>query len=164
MPTTEATPLILAMRDLELGVAELPGDEDHPRILVYHAHTSLNASADAVSWCSAAMCAWHEEAGIPSPRSAAARDWMAWGIAIEGWQNVRPGDVMVEWRSHPDSWKGHVSMIVDWPVHSASQTVVGGNQRERGMDRVCIKERLTDKVLGYRRWVGDVHDAPTRRI
>jgi len=151
---SDLPPLLRAHLDLINDVREIQGPEAHPRILEWFAHTTLDTDSDETANCSAAMCAWHEESGIVSPRSAAARSWATWGIEVHGWQNVRPGDVMVEWRGHPDSWKGHVSMICDWPVHSMTQTCIGANQRERGFDRVCIKERLTDKVLSYRRAAG----------
>ena len=146
------TPLLLAMADLEAGVVEIPGTEHHPRILEYHRNTTLGAAKDEVSWCSAAVCTWHEEAGIPSTRSAAARSWLEWGIPIRR-QKAQPGDVCVFWRESRDSWKGHVALLADIPTNPLQITCVGGNQREGGADRVCLKDLLVDKLLDIRRWV-----------
>lgn len=148
-----ATPLLIAMRDLHAGVFEIPGRENHYRILEYHGYTELEAKKDEVSWCSAAVCAWHEESDIESTRSAAARSWLEWGVAVDR-MDARPGDVVVEWRVSPGAWQGHVYLLADWPTNPLNLTGVGGNQREGGVDCVCIRERLVDKVLGIRRFDG----------
>ncbi len=145
------SPLLRAHLDLARNVCEIRGEEHHKRILEYFRYVEGDFDRDEVHWCSAACCAWFEESLIESPRSPAAISWMNWGVPVVGWQNTKPGDMMVEWRVHPDDWRSHVSLIADWPVHSMTQTVIGGNQRERGVSRVCIKERTTDKVRGYRR-------------
>jgi hypothetical protein len=36
----------------ELGTTEVPGTQNNPRILEYHATTTLKATTDEVPWCS----------------------------------------------------------------------------------------------------------------
>ena len=65
----------------ELGVEEIPGDADNPRIVEYHAATTLRASDDEVPWCSS-FVNWCMRDIFPTTGSARARSWLAWGIPI----------------------------------------------------------------------------------
>jgi uncharacterized protein (TIGR02594 family) len=64
------------------GVKEVRGGEN-PRIIQMHSYTTLHAKEDEIAWCSAAVCAWMEEVGIESTKSAAAISWATWGIGLE---------------------------------------------------------------------------------
>lgn len=63
----------------ELGVSEIYGKRDNPRIVMYHASTKLGASPDEVPWCSSFVNWCMEWAGREGTNSAAARSWDAWG-------------------------------------------------------------------------------------
>ena len=63
----------------ELGIREVAGPAANPRIVLYDSFTTLKATSDEIPWCSSYACFCMETAGIPSPRSAAAASWMAWG-------------------------------------------------------------------------------------
>ena len=69
----------------ELGVEEWRGDLHNPRILEYHATTTLGDWArnrDETPWCSS-FCQWvMAEAGIAGSGSAAARSWIRWGREV----------------------------------------------------------------------------------
>jgi uncharacterized protein (TIGR02594 family) len=126
----------------DLGVKEVPGKGTHPRIAEMHRNTSLKATGDEVSWCSSAVNTWMVEAGKKGTDSAAARSWLSWGLPVEA---PRRGDVVVFWRGSPDSWQGHVALVL---AHDGRQMVtIGGNQS----NAVTIARPSTDRVLGYRR-------------
>lgn len=127
----------------EIGTAEVRGGEN-PRIIEYHAETSLRATEDEVSWCSAFVCWAFERSGIPSTRSAAARSWLQWGS-----ETSRPevGDVVVLWRESPDSWKGHAGFFVGFDGDGDSVRVLGGNQG----DAVSVATFPRSRILGFRK-------------
>ena len=59
----------------EMHQAEIPGPMANPRIVEYHATTSLKATFDEVPWCSAFVNWVMEQAGIKGTGSAKARSW-----------------------------------------------------------------------------------------
>ncbi len=138
----------------EVGVAEVPGREHNPRILEYHAATSLRATADEVPWCSAFLNWVFACVGIQGTGSAAAASWIFWGEALE-----RPkfGAVVVLGRAGlaPAAYTGltpdakgfppaHVGILIrdegEWIA------VLGGNQG----DRVKVSKFPKSRVIGYR--------------
>lgn len=127
------------------GILEVPGDKAHPTILSFFKHTSLKGSklalSDETAWCSAFACACMEQAGIKSPRSARARDWLKWGVELT---EPRPGCIVVFWRGHPTGAEGHVAFFVDGDATTVH--VLGGNQR----NRVCVAPYERDHVISYR--------------
>jgi uncharacterized protein (TIGR02594 family) len=69
----------------ELGVRELPGGEHEPRILEYHATTTLGdwgRSRDETPWCSSYVN-WCVGAYGVGTDNALARSWLRWGVACE---------------------------------------------------------------------------------
>lgn len=77
-----STPIWLEHARKDAGLREIRGGES-PRIIAMHDHCSLHAKEDEIAWCSAAVCCWLEEVGIPSIKSAAAKSWLSWGVALE---------------------------------------------------------------------------------
>lgn len=73
-----STPVWLEHAYKDKGVCEVRGGEN-PRIIEMDSHTTLKAKEDEIAWCSSAMCAWMEECGIESTKSAAAISWATWG-------------------------------------------------------------------------------------
>jgi len=67
----------LAMR--ELGQEEIPGPVANPRILEYHATTTLRSRSDETPWCSSFVNWCMQQAGLSGTKSAAAISWMHWG-------------------------------------------------------------------------------------
>lgn len=141
-------PAWLALALAELGTAELAGSRHNPRILEYHACTTLKATQDEVPWCSAFAC-WAMEGGelgraIRSTRSAAARSWMQWGVELK---QPRLGCLAVFSRSSNPAF-GHVAFYLDG--YGGMLDILGGNQS----NRVCIAKYGTGRLLGYRWPVG----------
>ena len=62
----------------EIGQHEVKGGEN-PRILEYHAATTLEAREDEIPWCSSFVNWCFQQAGIEGTRSAAAISWTKWG-------------------------------------------------------------------------------------
>lgn len=65
----------------ELGQHEISGDEN-PRIIAYHATTTLHAMEDEIPWCSSFVNWCMEQAGIKGTNSALAKSWLNWGKSI----------------------------------------------------------------------------------
>lgn len=74
-------PKWLEIAEGEIGVAEKRGGEN-PRILDYHAATSLRAREDEIPWCASFVNWCLREAGIPGTNSAAAISFASWGDRI----------------------------------------------------------------------------------
>lgn len=123
----------------ELGVSEVRGGEN-PRILEYHATTSLRATEDEVSWCSS-FCNWClSRAGIRGTGSAAARSWLSWGDELKA---PRLGCIVVLSRGTNPA-QGHVGFFLDSGVLGVY--LVNGNVG----DRVAVSLFQHSRVLGYR--------------
>ena len=133
-------PRWLDIAERELAVSEIPGEDHNPRILEYHATTTLAAAQDEVPWCSSFVNWVLQKAGIPGTRSAAARSWLAWGRTID---EARSGCVTV--LSRGDNPKaGHVGFYVgDQGPHVL---ILGGNQQ----NAVSVASFPEKRVLGYR--------------
>lgn len=138
---TEEPQWLVAARK-ELGTKEVQGSGNNPRIVAYHAETSLGPSDDSISWCSSFVNWCMKQAGIKGTKSAAARSWLQWGKAVS---NPEPGDVVIFWRESPSSWKGHVALFLK--DDGSYVTVLGGNQS----DSVTIARYPKSQLLGYRR-------------
>jgi uncharacterized protein (TIGR02594 family) len=148
------SPLLIAVRDLENGVEEIRGSMHHPRIV-----TALQfvryavAPKDETAWCAAIASLWLAEAGcVDGPRTASARGFLTYGTHVRR-HDAKPGDAGVFWRGRKDDGvTGHVGIIADVLSNPVQLTVVGGNQREMGADRVSIKELLVGRLLDIRRF------------
>lgn len=136
--------LIAALDELTFGVREIPGDADNPRIIEYHAATSLGASDDEVAWCSAFANWCMARAGIAGTNSAAARSWLTWGVPLAV---PRAGCVAV-FKRGLSAWQGHVGFYLG-TTSAGNVVVLGGNQS----DAVTVTTCQHGDLLGYR-WPG----------
>jgi uncharacterized protein (TIGR02594 family) len=127
----------------ELGVGEVPGPEDNPRIVEYHKACDDELTHDSVAWCSSLINYCMKEAGEIRTKSRAARSWLGWGVEIS---EPIYGCVCVLWRDEPGSWKGHVGFFLG--LAGADVILLGGNQR----NEVSVRRYPQERVLGYR-WV-----------
>lgn len=128
----------------ELGVREVPGEADNPRILEYQRCTSMGPTHDETPWCSAFACWVMEKAGIVSPRLANARSWLKWGDALT---EPRHGCVIVFSAPARGPHAGHVGFWLDKPHGSGFWVrVLGGNQGNE------VREALypAASVIGWR--------------
>jgi uncharacterized protein (TIGR02594 family) len=106
----------------ELGIEEIPGNEDNPRIVEYLRTVFDCGQHDEVAWCSAFANWCIAHAGFNPTHSALARSWLNWGIAL---RVPVPGAVMVFARGS-QSWQGHVAFYVG--EGRVGYKVIGGNQ------------------------------------
>jgi len=136
-----SNPLWLEIAKKELGVKEVDGDGNNPRIIQYHAQTTLKATEDKISWCSSFVNWALYKAGIKGTQSAAARSWLNWGRELKV---PRVGAVVVLWRGKKDSWQGHVAFYVR--EDEKYYYLLGGNQN----NEVNISPYLKSRVLGIR--------------
>lgn len=117
--------------------------QDNPKIIAYHAATSLGAKVDEIAWCSAFVCWCLEQAGIRSTRSAMARSYLTWdgGLALE-----KPvvGAIVVLARGLPGSNQGHVGFVA--AIRPGAIAVLAGNQG----NAVSLQWFPIDRVLAYR--------------
>lgn len=132
----------------ELGEREVKGERDNPRIVAYHAVTSLAAPDDETSWCSSFACWCVAQAGGRHPASARARDWL--------WDDLRPvtvpqlGALAVFRRGSGRGAAGpsvrrapsHSGFVVGWT--GGSLAILGGNQS----DSVCVRLYPRSRLLG----------------
>jgi uncharacterized protein (TIGR02594 family) len=135
----------------DLGLRETPGPHTHPRILemldsadggLDDDKTLQNIRDDETPWCSSALCAWMEEAGIKSPRSAMARSWNRWGVALA---DAAVGAVVVFWRGSRTGPSGHVGIVVGRDKRG-NLMVLGANQG----NAVTVAPFGRERVLSYR--------------
>lgn len=133
--TSSLTWYVVARR--ERGVKESIGLADNPRIVEYHAATTLRATDDEVPWCSSFVNWCVLQAGYKGTRSAAARSWMKWGTKID---TPVEGCIVVLTRLGG----GHVGFYVGGHA-SGTIHILGGNQS----DSVRVSGYLESRVLGY---------------
>jgi uncharacterized protein (TIGR02594 family) len=141
-PKPIVDPPWMKLAKAELGVAEVPGDEDNPRVLAYYAdagHPQIDH--DEVAWCSAFSSAMLERAGYASSKSLAARSYLPWGKELK---KPKPGCIVVFSRGNPRGWQGHVGFYVGETATHIK--VLGGNQS----NKVSIALYSKSRVLGYR--------------
>lgn len=125
----------------ELGVREVMGPGDSPRVLEYLASTDLDRAAaadDETPWCSAFVNWCVEKVAMAGTNSAAARSWLGWGRTL---YVPRRGVITVLKRGEGH---GHVGFFVSRSTDGV--TLLGGNQD----NRVCVATYDITRVLGYR--------------
>ena len=128
----------LRIAEGEVGVKELAGADDNPRIVAYHQTTTLKATEDSVPWCSSFVNWCMEQAGYKGTKSAAARSWLGYG---EGCGEFIPhGSIVVMKRKGG----GHVGFKVG--EDNFYVYVLGGNQA----DEVNVRKFAHTQVLDYR--------------
>lgn len=121
----------MAIAEGELGQTEIAGPAANPRIITYHATTSLAAQSDEVAWCSSFVNWVMKQAGYSGTSSAAAKSWKGWGTGCE----PRYGAITVV-RHHQagmDAATGsssgyHVAFFLNRDAQHIS--LLGGNQHD----------------------------------
>lgn len=120
----------------EIGVKELRGIADNPRIVTYHASTTLRATDDEVPWCSSYVNWVMKTAGYPYTKSAAAKSWLNYGTKIDA---PVQGCLVVLTRmggNHVGFYDGTTNGLI---------RILGGNQD----DAVNIKGFYPYRVLAF---------------
>ncbi len=138
----------ITIAEQEKGVHEIPGGENHPRVVEYlHSTTNLNKaskSKDETPWCSAFVNWCLTQAGYDGTNSALARSWLKWGQAIT---EPRRGCIVVFTR---EAAFGHVAFYLD--ETDTHVKVLGGNQLNLETKIYEVSEKYYPKadLLGYR--------------
>jgi uncharacterized protein (TIGR02594 family) len=127
----------LKIAEGEKGVKEITGISSHtPRILEYHAMTTLKAKQDEVPWCSSFVNWVMDRAGYPITKSAAAKSWMKWGVEVP----LQYGCIVILKRTgghHVGFYTGETANTV---------YLLGGNQA----DSVNVRQYKKELVLSAR--------------
>jgi len=143
-PATNGDPLWLAFARKELAsdIAEVKGTRHNPKILEYHATTTLRANQDETPWCSSFVNWCVTQADRKGTNRANARSWLSWGQPLT---QPKKGAVAVFWRGKSnDGRTGHVGFFLE--DNGSTVKLLGGNQG----DRVSIKSQSMKKFLGFR--------------
>ena len=141
-------PAWLERANSEIGVKEIVGPDDHPRILEYHDATTLDATDDETPWCSSFVnwCMW----GVcDRTHSARARSWLKWGVKLEypavgcvvilkRGGGKQPGPEVTEAPGHVGFFMGYAG--------DGDVLLLGGNQS----NQVCVTAYPASRVLGFR--------------
>ena len=150
-PILPSDPKWLKVAYGELGVHEVKGLEDNPRILEFLRTTKLKPSLvdDETPWCAAYVGWCLEQCGIPSTKSAAARSYESYGVELI---EPRDGCIVVLSRG-PSRYHGHVGFYVGSDgktgfdvAEGAHVLLLGGNQADAVSMRLYPKSR----VITYR--------------
>lgn len=132
----------------EMGVAEVQGEGDNPRIQEYLRSTTIGADLakeDETPWCSA-FVNWcvQQAGGVIGTKSAWARSWLMWGRAPRPLEDVPLGAILIFTRGEG----GHVGFWAGPGENPRPDLirVLGGNQG----DRVQISQYPASRLLGVR--------------
>jgi uncharacterized protein (TIGR02594 family) len=130
----------------EIGIREVPGRKDNPRIEEYLGTTDYDLPedyTDEVPWCSGFVNWVMEKSGYKGTDSAWSQSWRHWG---KGMGSPAYGCIVVfNW----GNGHGHVGFCFD--ADKDGIDVLGGNQD----DEVDITRFRYSKVVAYR-WPKDV--------
>lgn len=145
-PPDAPDPPWLAIARAELGVAELAGEADNPRIVEYLKATHLPPAAwhDATAHCAAFVSWVLLQAKLPSPRTASARAFLKYGQTVP--INAPHLGAIAVFSRGADPAKGHVALWIDSKPGTPDVLVLGANQG----NRVCIAHYARSRLLGVR--------------
>jgi uncharacterized protein (TIGR02594 family) len=138
----------------EVGQKEITGHANNPRILSYHASTTLKATNDETPWCSSFVNWCLSQVGIKGTNSAAAGSWLHWGTP----SGPIPGAISVICnRNGTDrsfSTSGaHVGFLIE--ESATHYLLLGGNQGNSVKESKFSKTTWT--LLGHRWPASDQH-------
>lgn len=124
----------------QVGIKEVSGDKDNPKIIEYHATTTYKGKHDEVPWCSSFVNWCFFKLGWKRTNSAGASSWLKWGIRIK---KPRYGCVVVKTREGGN----HVTFWVRPEIRKGVRGYIGlgGNQG----NQVCEAWYPDSSVRGY---------------
>lgn len=125
-------------------VREIPGKKHNNLIAGWTNRILSWAKDDEVPWCSSFINAMAEDAGLERSGKANARSWLSVGTPVK---TPVISDVVIFWRSSPNSWKGHVGVFMGYRYDGKYIAVLGGNQS----NEVNISLYPVSRLLGFRR-------------
>lgn len=134
-------PVWIEIAEKELGVKEVPGPGNSPRVLEYHKATKLQATEDSVAWCSAFVNWVLMRAKCKRTHSASARSWLQSDAGTQ-LKAFKPNCVVVFKRGN-STWQGHVTFGLR--IEGDHIVCLGGNQG----DKVSIARYPVAKAIGF---------------
>lgn len=135
-------PRWLAKARKHIGQKEIHGRRHNPLILRWWTAIRAPFTDDETPWCAAFVGGVLESCGVRSSRSAAARSYSSWGVALA---RPAPGAIIVFWRGAPSSANGHVGFLAGEDARG-NLLVLGGNQG----DQVSIRPFDRARLIGCR--------------
>lgn len=137
--------IAIAMR--EVGQREIKGPANNPRILEYHAATTLRARSEETAWCSSFANWCMQQAGGTGTKSAAAISWMHWGKP----STAIPGAITVIYNrravvSSLTASGYHVGFLVE--EGPSYYRLLGGNQHHKV--KYSDFTKASWRLIGYR--------------
>ncbi len=137
----------------DLGIAEVPGPANNPRIMKLFADAGFGWVKDETTpWCAIGLNGWLARAGIAGTSRPNARSFLDWGIRLD---RPVPGCVVVIARP-PVPWQGHVGLYDG--EDDTHVRLLGANQNDsvsRGWFPKTRLIRSNDLLVSYR-WPKDV--------
>lgn len=131
----------------ELGVAEIPGEANNPRIIEYLKTVMRGSLADEISWCSAFANWVLEQHGLRGTNSPLARSFFHCDSSTFFELSHPKYGALVVMRRGKEPWMGHVGFFVQTdPTDPNYFYMLGGNQG----NSVSIARFPYTPVLGYR--------------
>ncbi|MGR8931823.1 MAG: NlpC/P60 family protein [Gammaproteobacteria bacterium] len=132
----------------EKGQAEIAGSLHNPRIVEYHATTTLQATSDETPWCSSFVNWCLKQSSINGTNSAAAASWTSWGKVVSS----QYGAIIVIYKpnaanSSLTSSGNHVGFLVE--ETATHYTILGGNQSDQVKETKFPKSSWQKKAM---RW------------
>jgi len=131
----------------EIGQKEISGSNANPKIIQYHATTTLKATSDETAWCSSFVNWVLKEANIVGTKSAAAASWVTWGDASTAKSGaitvIRNASVA---NSSLTATGNHVGLLVK--ETATHYMLLGGNQSDQVKISSFPKSSWT--LRGYR--------------
>lgn len=126
-------PIDVARAEMKIGVSEIPGPENNPRIVMYHSTTRGGAASDETPWCSSFVNYCVEQAGFRGTDSKAALSWEDWHQDASA--SPSEGNIVV-FRRRAGSASGavvggHVGFFISQDEHTNTIQVLGGNEGNR---------------------------------
>lgn len=137
----------MAVAMQEMGQREIRGAVHNPRIIEYHATTTLRAQMDETAWCSSFVNWCLLQVGIVGTNSAAAASWLNWGQA----SRATRGAITVLYnaaaaRSSLSVSGNHVGfMVKETATH---YRLLGGNQSNQV--KISSYPKSSWRLKGYR--------------
>lgn len=120
-----------------LGLAEIVGAEDNPKIVKMYADVGFpNVKSDETAWCAAFVGSCLKQDNKPYLKSLAARSYLNYGIKSD----PKEGAIAVFWRGSPSGWQGHVGFITKWD--NTHVWVIGGNQGNKVSEQAFPRTQL----------------------
>lgn len=131
----------------EIGQKEIKGKGNNPRIIKYHASTTLKAKTDETPWCSSFVNWVIIQANMQGTNSAAAASWLTWGEKT----SAKSGAITIirnasAANSSLTSSGNHVGFLVrETATH---YMLLGSNQSDRV--KVSLYPKSSWTLSGYR--------------